>query len=81
MGTTFDELARFKYHDAITLSNRRQSMSDNYHCDSTTEFFQGLLHRMLRLAVESARGLVKQQHRRLANKRPGQSQSLPLPSR
>ena len=80
VGSVGDDLPAVKQHDPVGEADRRQTMGDDQRCAALHQHPQPLVDRLLDLDVDSARGVVENQDRRVDEQRARDRNSLALPA-
>ena len=81
VGALFDDAARIHHDNPVGPLNRGQTVSDDEGRATGHGIMQGLLNQTLIFGVQSAGGLIEQEHGRIAHQGPGNSQPLLLTTR
>ena len=79
MYALFDDIAVIHHEDAVGVLDRRQTMRDDKRGLSAHQLPHRRLHLLLGLGVDVARGLVENEHRRVAQHRAGDGEQPLLP--
>jgi hypothetical protein len=67
VGAVLDDVAAIENEDVVVVADGAETMSDGDGGAALRRCVDGVLHKVLALRVERARGLVEQQHRQVAD--------------
>ena len=80
MGSLFNKLAIVHHQNPVGALHRGQAVGDHQGGSVAAQGFHGALHGALALRIERRGRFVEQEHRRVAQDRPGDGDALLLPT-